>query len=403
MKDVPGKPKILILPRWYPNRYDPMPGLFIRRQAQSLVKNHEVAVLYVHPVPPDQPQKAAVSMEMQQDVLELHVYYQEPSAGIPIIGQCLKAVAFFRANNKGFKLLRRSFGKPDLIHVHVLTRLGVIALIFKFLYDLPYVVTEHWSRYFQGTGQFRGMFRKCLTKMAVRRAEALITVSAPLKEAMSAHGIVHPNTFIIPNQVDIAEFVPSESKEIHQVKRLIHVSCFDDRTKNISGLLRVISRLTKQRSDFHLTLVGEGPDPDTLKSHAKELQLSDNQVVFTGLLEGRQFINTLANADLLIQFSHHETFGTVVVESLACGVPVLSTRVGIAPEILEKYPEMLIDAGDEDTLLQKLNLFLDEKLSCDVRSLTRSVRERFSKETVAASLKELYQGILEKKRNRKSR
>ena len=60
-------------------------------------------------------------------------------------------------------------GQPDMCHVHVLSRTAVLALYLKTLHQIPYLITEHWSRYFPQNvkkGSYKGFFRKIFTKIA---------------------------------------------------------------------------------------------------------------------------------------------------------------------------------------------------------------------------------------------
>ncbi|MGE5424945.1 MAG: hypothetical protein ACM3N9_06255, partial [Syntrophothermus sp.] len=68
------KLRILFLPKWYPNRFDPMPGLFIQRQAESISENCDVAVLSVHPVL-HAPNKYEIDVAWETGVFTVRVYY----------------------------------------------------------------------------------------------------------------------------------------------------------------------------------------------------------------------------------------------------------------------------------------------------------------------------------------
>jgi len=78
--------------------------------------------------------------------------------------QFIKAFRFYKANYLGIQKIKQQLGDFDLVHVHILTRLGIIALYYKWFANKPFVVTEHWSRYLDLTGSFSGILRKAATK-----------------------------------------------------------------------------------------------------------------------------------------------------------------------------------------------------------------------------------------------
>jgi len=137
---------------------------------------------------------------------------------------------------------------------------------------------------------FAGFFRKQLTQMVVRQAAVVTTVSGDLTHAMKNHGLHNSDYRVIHNVVDsvffeVAAKRPLEGKSSR--KEFVHVSCFTDAHKNISGLLRVVKKLADSRNDFHFTLVGEGEDLNKMKAYAQTLAIPENMILFTGLLEGK--------------------------------------------------------------------------------------------------------------------
>ncbi|HTX87623.1 MAG TPA: glycosyltransferase, partial [Bacteroidales bacterium] len=222
-----------------------MPGLFIRYQAEALVPFCDVAVLYVHP---DEKavNKYEVVISEEQGVHTVRIYYRVKSGDLGsrfafrvsnIL--LLRYIRFLVACRKGFRVLREFH--PDLVHVHVLTRHGVVAWLRKTCSGTPYVITEHWSRYLLQNNTYKGFFRKIFTRMAVRGASAVVAVSPALKEAMQENGLDHRNFRVIPNPVETGKFriLESSREKEGSTKKILHVSCFDDRSKNISGFLRV--------------------------------------------------------------------------------------------------------------------------------------------------------------------
>ena len=377
---------ILFLPRWYPHRYDPMPGIFIQRQAEAVSSDCNVAVLYVH-ADEHAANRYEVDFAEENGVQVVRVYYREPR--VPLLNGLLKIYRFWHAHQLGFRMLR-SF-KADLIHVHVLTREGIIALLHKIRFGIPYVVTEHWSRYLPGNNTFKGIFRKMITRRVVKSAAAMLAVSESLKSAMISFRLGNKNFSIVPNAVDTDHFTTGERSTDRKIKRFIHISCFEDRPKNISGFLDAVKILSGKRSVFECYLVGDGPEFNQWKSRADELGLLGKQVFFTGLKQQQELIKEIQAADFMVMSSNYETFGTVVIECLACGIPVVATNVGIVPEIINDTNGIIVQAGDNRALEIAIDKMLDVSDSFDPSVIRNTVLNKFDTRTIANQLLEIYQ------------
>ncbi|RLD43069.1 MAG: hypothetical protein DRI89_05665 [Bacteroidetes bacterium] len=387
--------KVLHLARWYPNRYDPMPGLFIQRHVEAANKYSDVGVVYTHIV---EEEKIKGIYELEESVINgvptAKVYYSNPKSQIPLISQLIKAFRFYKANFLGIKKIKQQLGSFDLVHVHILTRLGVIALYYKWFCNKPFIITEHWSRYLDLTGSFTGGLRKATTKLIVRNASVVTTVTQNLANAMQKHGLKNKDYRVLANVVDAPFFNPGTSYEKDSGKKLItHVSCFEDKSKNVSGLLRVILSLSKKRSDFIFHLIGDGMDFKSLHNYSIDLGLEDTVVIFTGLLEEKELVSEMAAADLMVVFSNYENFPVVINESFVLGIPVVATSVGGIPEYVNESNGRLLNAGDEVALEDYLSDFLDAKLSFDKQKIRSDSVAVFSPETIGKELFNMYRTI----------
>jgi glycosyltransferase involved in cell wall biosynthesis len=382
-------PKILFLARWYPDRYDPMMGLFIKRHAEVAAGFADVAVLYLR-VAPGKPIGTEIDHQLENGVVTTLVYYGTksilPSFIIKRITGFLFAIAFI----KGYRFLLDSWGKPDIIHVNILTRLGLMALCLRKFQGIKYVITEHWSRYLPVTGTYKGFLRKYITKVVVGNAEAVSTVSENLAKAMQSHGLANKHFMVLPNVVDTQDYSPVWTESKNTKKRFLHISCFEDRSKNISGLLRAISKLAKLRDDFECILVGEGIDLEKMKSLSAELGLSESQVRFTGLLEGAKVVEAYQSADFMVMFSNYENMPVVISETLSCGLPVVATSVGGIPEYINHTNGKLVAAHDEVALLEAIIFMLDHSSDFDKQRIRQNAVDIFSKQAVSQKLKDLY-------------
>ena len=389
-----NRPHILFLPRWYPHRYDPMPGLFIQHQAEALTSCCEVAVLYVH-ADINASNRYEIDIAEENKVHVVRVYYKDSQ--IPVLKGLFKILKFWKAHRLGFRALR-SF-QPDLIHVHVLTREGVIALLHKMRTGIPYVITEHWSRYLPANRTFHGVCRKAMTKWVVKSSAAMIAVSESLRKAMQDLHLNNKNFQVVPNPVDTRLFVPATVRREDKTVRFIHISCFEDRPKNISGVLNAVKNLSCERADFECFFIGDGPEFNLWKSRAGELGILDKIVFFTGLKEHSDLVKEIQSADFMVLSSNYETFGTVVIECLSCGIPIVATNVGIVPEVINPTNGIIVPARDTPSLENALDEMLDECRSYDPDVIRNTILNKFDAETISNQLLEIYQKAINPKRN----
>jgi glycosyltransferase involved in cell wall biosynthesis len=371
-----------------------MPGLFIERHARSVAPFADVSVLYVHADDQLIDRKEDIEITRDGELLQVKIYYRISRCRVPAFRSLINLYRYIRYHRRGLQIIRKESGRPDLVHVNVLTRLGVIAMVFKWLTGTPYVITEHWTRYLPHMDNFKGSLRKLLTRMAVKRASAVLPVTENLKLAMERHGLKNHNYRIIPNVVDMNMFRIPEETQDRAKKRFIHVSCFEDKQKNISGILRVLKKISAYRSDWECHMIGEGIHLELLVDQAKKLGLEGKEVIFHGLKENDELAGMMADTDFQVMFSRFENLPVVILESYACGVPVLSTDVGGIREHLDPSLGILIPREDEQALEEKINYMLDHYQDYRKENLRQYAQNHFSKEVIGKQLFQVYQEIL---------
>lgn len=385
---------ILYLARWYPNRYDPMPGLFIRRHALSVMEYYNVSTLSVHL----NFDKNAATFEKEilteTGLLEIKIYTKASDTGIKFIDSAFNLIRFFQAHYIGIKEVKSRRGNPDLVHVNVLTRCGIVALLYRILKGVPYVITEHWTRYLPGTGSYKGFLRKMLTQNVVKNASAILPVTLNLQKSMEMHGLSNDNYQVIPNVVDTNLFKPAAVHIIQDKKIILHVSCFEDNQKNISGILRVLAKLALKRQDWKCVMVGDGIHFEKLTKYASELNLKDKFVFFTGLRENNDLVELMQQASFQVLFSRDENLPVVISESFACGVPFISTNVGGISEHLNGALGTLIPSEDEESLLTSIEQMLDHPERYNKELIRTYAIDNFSQRVIGEQLKNVYERIL---------
>ncbi len=388
--------KVLNLVRWYPNKFDPMPGLFIQRHVESTSHYCQPGVVYTHQVEngwdSDGTYKSDISMI--NGVPTAKIYYRASCIKLQPLRKLINIIRFFKANSRGIKVINDELEGIDIIHVHILTRLGLIALYHKITRRRPYVITEHWSRYLDLTGDFKGVFRKLMTRVVVKNAASVTAVTENLANAMQMHGLRNKVYKILPNVVDDVFLSVKNLQKKSRKTNFVHVSCFEDRSKNVSGLLRVIKELSLERDDFYFTFVGDGMDFESMREYERKLKIREGMIYWKGLLEGHELVMEMTVADMLVIFSNYENFPVVINESLCLGVPVIATRVGGIPERINRSNGYLVNPGDEKGLLLGLRRFLNKKLKFDMPKVKVNSRKEFSPLEIGSSIYQMYKNAL---------
>jgi glycosyltransferase involved in cell wall biosynthesis len=372
-----------------------MLGLFVERHARAVARKCKVAVLYVQPCEKTNSGNYEVEILNEKAFVQVIVYYNKNVFNFPFISSFIKLCTWHKAYCKGFRKVKEHFGDYDIMHVNILTRTGVIALLKKMFSGKPYIITEHWSRYMTINDTYNGILRKWLTKIVVKNASAVTTVTNKLKEAMNSHNLNHANFRIVPNVIDTDLFIIGKTKS-SGIKTIIHVSCFEDKSKNISGMLRALKNLSEKRNDFICRMVGDGMDRLMLESYAKDLGILGKPVIFEGLKEGNELKEIYAQADFMLMFSNYETMSVVIAEGLSAGLPVVSTNVGGIPEVVSNDKGILIEPNDEVELENAINTMLDNYINYDKLKLRQFAIDHYSIDIIGNSFYEIYQQILKK-------
>jgi glycosyltransferase involved in cell wall biosynthesis len=384
---------VMHIPRWFPHRDDPMLGLFVNNHLHCLAGKCENSVLFMHFVE-KQETVYKVSNPTEDPWFNCTIFIRKASNGSGLLNSLINGFRYITAFRRGYKMIRLRYNKPDLVHVHVLTRPAIPAILLKWVYGIPYLISEHWSRYFPEHNSFHGFLKKKVTKTVITNAEMLLSVSAALYQAMELQGLNHQHHYTLANAVDTDLFKPSEFRPESQKTRLIHISCFEDKSKNISGLLRAMQIVKAQGIALTLDLVGDGIDRAEMEILAGNLGLNHDEAIFHGTLQPEEVVKLLQQSDFLIQTSHYETFSTVVAESLACGIPVLSTPVGIFPEIFEPGLGLMIPGSSHDDIAKTIVLAINQKGSFDPDTMRSVAINRFSNESVGKTLFAYYTRIM---------
>ena len=303
----------------------------------------------------------------------------------------------WRETIRQWKDLRREGWMPEVVQLNVIQKQGALALWLKQRYHIPYLIIEHWSGYLPENGQFMRMsaFKRKLYERIAAEAETVLTVSEPLQRAMQQCGLKAKKWGTVDNVVEeifghsAVSIQPSAvSRQPSDKKILLHVSCFDERAKNVKGLLRAAKMLSEKRQDWRLVLVGTGVDYKEVRAYAKALEIPEDLLHWTGELSPQEVAERMHQADALVLSSRYETYGVVLAEAFVAGLPILSTPVGIAEDLGALIVSQEIAQHKAGTFAEFI-----ETVLWSTEHRTQNT-DRFTKEAVGKQLKEIYDSCL---------
>ena len=288
---------------------------------------------------------------------------------------------------------RRQAPKPDAINLHfALYSLPLLSILPD---GVPVTFTFHgpWALESEreGTNKLNVFVKGWMEQRVYRHCDRFIVLSKAFGNILhQQYQVPWSKIHGMPGGVDTNRFQPNLSRQqareqlnwsqdrliLFTPRRLVH-------RMGLDKLLSVLAKIKSRIPDVWLAVAGKGPLRVALEQQATELELND-QVKFLGFLQDDQLPVAYQAADLTIMPSQSlEGFGLVLLESLACGTPVLCTPVGGMPEILGNFsPELITDSADVEAIGRRLEALLIGQILMPSRSTCReyaSTHFRWSK------------------------
>jgi N-acetyl-alpha-D-glucosaminyl L-malate synthase BshA len=196
-----------------------------------------------------------------------------------------------------------------------------------------------------------------ITRFSVLKSDGVTVPSAYLARA-TRENLELPDDFpleILPNFVDTDHYAPAP-RAPDAPRRIVHNSNFRP-VKRVDDVIRVFAEVRRDRA-CELVLIGDGPERSRLERVVHELGLASS-VRFLG--KQLQFVEVLQGADVFLLPSETESFGLAALEALSCGTPVVATRVGGVPEVVDDgVTGYLTEVGDVAAMAAAVGRILDD-------------------------------------------
>lgn len=383
--------KILWLCSWYPHSGHPYEGDFIQRHARAVSQFTPLTVIYVcqDGIAREFAKNEVTTLE-KEGLSERQVYFKFRKTGFALLDKIIYNLRYYKTSRRQVRDYIAANGRPDVVHVHVPVKAGLIAKWIRRKWGIPYIVSEHSSHYHQGTGDdfFLKSFRyQNNVKQIFRQAELVTNVSQ--KEARKLQKLFHlPKVEVVRNTVNTALFYYDPNP--HPPFRFIHVSTLLDGQKNITGILNATLAMWKRRKDFQLVLVG--PPSALLKQQVAEQGL-DEVVQFTGEISYPDVARQMQQASAFILFSRYENFPCVIIEALCCGLPVIATDTGGISEAIDDSNGLLVEVANERQLADAMNSMMESYANYDRAVIASRAAAKYSYDIIGKEFVNLYAGL----------
>ncbi|MBZ4191212.1 glycosyltransferase [Niabella beijingensis] len=371
--------KVLWLCSWYPNKVAPFEGDFVQRHAQAASLYNQIHVIKVTP----DPEGKGVTSVLRENpgyphLIEEHIYYPKRPG---IAGKLRSYFYWYHLYKKAVTRYISTNGKPDLVHVHIPFKSGLIAQWIKKKYGIPYVVTEHWGGYntqVENNYRQRPFWFRQVIRDTLKNAAAVHSVSRYL--GVRLREWVWPVEYtVIPNVVNTRLFFAGPPKTGNSFD-LLHISTGAS-VKNVQGIINAFLKLDPLV--YSLKLLGL---TEALKA---QLRREYPQVLSEGTVSYEQVGEELRKSNALLIFSHAENSPCVIGEALCCGVPVIATDVGGIAELVDASDGILVTAGDEEGLVAAIErMYADYMYFPD--QLAEKAAERYSYQAIGKQFDEWY-------------
>jgi len=301
---------------------------------------------------------------------------------------------------------------PDIIHVHGYRNFqSNVAYLSSKMKNIPLVVNPHGTALaYEVIAKTRirktpyALYDVATSKGILKNADCVVASTRQEFDELIRFGIERQRVKIVPVGVDIKKYDSIKAFRDEDILNVLFVGRIS-RNRNVGLLVEAFASVAKEREDVRLTIVGgEGRSCfidrlgylGNLKKRVADMGLSD-YVEFAGPLYDTSLIEAYKSADIFVYTSLYESFGQTILEAAACGLPIISTPVGVANDlIVDGKSGFFTSFDDPGRLSEKMLLLLcDEGLRRKFsRNIQATVREKYEWDRIIGEYLAIYRGLM---------
>lgn len=287
----------------------------------------------------------------------------------------------------------------DIVHCHGVASMGLNAMISSKLFRKPSIATFHTmlplaTSYLSENSTLRNFFTDLswkAIKLFYNSFNITLAPSLVIQKNLEEHGV--QNTRVLSNGVDLEAFKPSSNnlrKKLGLKGKIILFSGRMTKEKNIDVVIKAIPLVSKKVNASFL-FVGGGPELENLKLKSRGMK----NVLFTGEIQHQRITDYINTCDVSVSASTFETFGLSLLESMACGKPVVGADSLAIPEFVSEKNGGLFEPFNSEQLSEKLVEILSDSKKYKSKSREAlKTAEKFSIKKQAEKLEKIYQKMI---------
>lgn len=380
---------LLIIPSWYPSRHRPIVGVFFKEQAEILSKKID-KVGVISPLFRSFKDFDAAGNKYTVNISNQVITYTKEIWHYPLLKN---------TNNKNwFKTCKFLFekyvsdnGMPEIIHIHSITMAGEIAKYIKEIYKIPFVITEHATGFALNVYDQQDLQR---FRDIANYSSKNIAVSNSLAEILNKK--VGSNWGIIPNTIQNIFFEKGNEKlnqKQNENKKVFFTLSYLIPIKGINILIDSFYQLIKEYNNVELWIGGDGSERKNLEKQIKELKVND-KVFLLGGLDRNTVLEKLKQVDFYVSPSLQETFGIVIIEALAMGLPTVATKCGGPEYIVNDEVGIIVEKGSAQALHSAMKSILNNEKNYNRKKIIEYCKQNYSEEVVSEKIINVYRNVL---------
>jgi teichuronic acid biosynthesis glycosyltransferase TuaC len=330
--------KILTFSTLYPNNIEEKHGVFVETRLRMLISQENVESIIVAPVPwfplsldywPEYAKFKKIAKFEHRNGIDI---YHPRYLVIPKIGMNLTPLFLALSSWVAIRKLRRAGIEFGVIDAHYFYPDGVAAIVLGKMLNIPVIITA------RGTDinlipQY--LLPRKMIQWAISKASHMITVCEALRQELIDLGAPADKVTTLRNGVDLDLFFPPE--DFLGNRRTLNIT-----RKTIITVGHLIERkgqdliieAIRNKPDVHLLIAGDGPEESSLRKLVEKWNLV-NQVTFLGSLTQIELRKYYGACDAMVLASSREGWANVLLESMACGTPVIATNIWGTPEVVQ--------------------------------------------------------------------